>query len=171
MSKRTGAKLNRRAALLAVVTALWCLLIFCLSAQNADDSSELSGGVIYFFCRLIVSGFTTLGEAAREAMISSLQFWTRKTAHFCVYMVLGALTLQIYLAAKKPQRRPAKYAAAWGLCVFYSVTDEIHQIFVPGRAGQLRDVCIDSAGAAAGLLASALVILLVRRIKAMKSKK
>ena len=37
--------------------------------------------------------------------------------------------------------------------------DEYHQTFIPGRSGELRDVCVDLAGAA---LAAALVWLLLR---------
>ena len=41
---------------------------------------------------------------------------------------------------------------AWGAAVLYSVTDEIHQMFVPGRSCELRDVAIDSCGVATGIL-------------------
>lgn len=157
-----------RELLFILLTLIWCGVIFAFSAQTADDSSELSGGVIYLFCRFIVTGFTKLGEAAREAMIASLQFWTRKAAHFTVYLVLGVLALQIFISAKRPKRLIGQCGAALGLCIFYSVTDEIHQIFVPGRAGQVRDVCIDSAGAAAGVLLSLAVITLIRRRKLKK---
>jgi len=29
--------------------------------------------------------------------------------------------------------------------------DEVHQLFVPGRAGQVKDVILDSAGAGVGI--------------------
>lgn len=32
--------------------------------------------------------------------------------------------------------------------MLYACTDEYHQLFVPGRSGQLRDVMIDAVGAA-----------------------
>ena len=32
------------------------------------------------------------------------------------------------------------------LCVGYAISDEIHQLFVDGRAGSLMDVMIDSMG-------------------------
>ena len=46
---------------------------------------------------------------------------------------------------------------AWGISTAYAATDEFHQIFVPGRAGMLTDVMIDSSGALAGILLAALV--------------
>jgi len=37
------------------------------------------------------------------------------------------------------------------ICVGYAISDEIHQIFVPGRGPQIKDVLIDSGGAAVGI--------------------
>jgi VanZ family protein len=33
------------------------------------------------------------------------------------------------------------------LCVVYALTDEGHQVFVPGRTASLYDVALDSTGA------------------------
>ena len=40
---------------------------------------------------------------------------------------------------------------------FYACTDEFHQLFVPGRAGLLSDVLIDSLSAVLGLVVFALL--------------
>ena len=40
----------------------------------------------------------------------------------------------------------------WVIAAAYAATDEFHQLFVPGRSGQISDVVLDSAGALAGLL-------------------
>ena len=37
------------------------------------------------------------------------------------------------------------------LCIIYATSDEIHQLFVPGRACQLRDILIDSIGSITGV--------------------
>jgi hypothetical protein len=66
----------------------------------------------------------------------------RKVAHAGEYAVLGLLLL----------RALARPWAAFLLGVAYAVTDEIHQAFVPGRAGSPLDVAIDAAGVAAGVL-------------------
>ena len=47
---------------------------------------------------------------------------------------------------------------AWPAGVLYAVTDEIHQLFVPGRYGQWTDVAIDAAGVALGALICLLVL-------------
>ena len=43
-------------------------------------------------------------------------------------------------------------ALSWTFCILYAASDEFHQLFVPGRAGLITDVCIDSAGALLGIL-------------------
>ena len=52
---------------------------------------------------------------------------------------------------------------AWGCAALYAATDEVHQLFVPGRAGLFTDVLIDATGAAIGLLLAGSIIALVNR--------
>ena len=51
----------------------------------------------------------------------------------------------------------------WIITTAYAATDELHQLLVPGRSGQLSDVILDSAGALAGLLVLGAVRFFVRR--------
>ena len=37
------------------------------------------------------------------------------------------------------------------ICFLYACSDEIHQLFVPGRSGEARDVLIDTLGACLGV--------------------
>ena len=41
---------------------------------------------------------------------------------------------------------------AWSVAAGYGVTDEIHQVFVPGRTMALDDLLADAAGAFAGVV-------------------
>ena len=65
----------------------------------------------------------------------------RKLAHAAEFAVLGVLVLR---AVERP-------ALAFLLASAYAVSDEIHQIFVPGRLGSPLDVLIDVAGVAVGI--------------------
>ena len=38
------------------------------------------------------------------------------------------------------------------ICVAYAALDEYHQMFVPGRSAEVRDVLIDSIGIFAGVI-------------------
>ena len=66
----------------------------------------------------------------------------RKLAHAAEYAILGALLLRA-LGREWP-------AFAVGLA--YAASDELHQHFVAGRVGALRDVAIDAVGLALGIL-------------------
>jgi VanZ family protein len=39
------------------------------------------------------------------------------------------------------------------ICILYAASDEIHQIFVPGKGAHVKDVFIDSAESIVGILA------------------
>ena len=78
-----------------------------------------------------------------------LEMLLRKSAHMVAYAIL-ALLLAWALSARWPRRTALR--AALVAAVLYAVTDEVHQSFVPMRAGRLLDVAIDGAGAALGLL-------------------
>jgi VanZ family protein len=75
-----------------------------------------------------------------------------KLLHVSEYLVLAVLLAR---ALNNGIRRPvpmARLLLAWALCSGYAVTDEIHQIFVPGRSPDARDALADACGAALGLL-------------------
>lgn len=56
------------------------------------------------------------------------------------------------------------------ICILYAISDEIHQIFVPGRSGEIRDVVIDSSGSSTGILVYSIVSQIIERMnrKALK---
>ncbi|HEX6911575.1 MAG TPA: VanZ family protein, partial [Longimicrobium sp.] len=66
-----------------------------------------------------------------------------KVAHFGAYAVLGAL---LAFAADR-SRVPLAVAVVLGL--LYGASDEIHQVYVPGRSPDVLDWAADAAGVAA----------------------
>ena len=65
----------------------------------------------------------------------------KKTGHFVAYAGLALLALRAVWGGKRP------YLTATIIVLFYALTDEFHQTFVPGRNGTLVDVAIDMSGA------------------------
>ncbi|WP_027364988.1 VanZ family protein [Desulfotruncus alcoholivorax] len=137
---------------------LWMALIFNLSSQVAEQSNQLSTGIT----EVIVKTVEKVAPKA-EFDIKSFNNILRKNAHFFAYLVLGILVL------KALRRRGAHgcrtVILALGICVFYAISDEVHQLFVPGRGGQVRDVIIDSAGAGVGIGLYWVIGRLVKRNK------
>jgi VanZ family protein len=125
---------------------LWMALIFTLSHQPATESSQLSSGIT----EMVVTALENfIPDAAEQAEL--LQHIVRKNAHFMIYLVLGLLALN---AVRAGGGRGIRYPiAALALCVVYAMSDEFHQLFIEGRSGEVRDVFIDSSGAAVGIVA------------------
>ncbi|MDX5475278.1 MAG: VanZ family protein [Bacillaceae bacterium] len=123
----------------------WMLLIFSLSAQPAAQSSQLSGGITD-------TVIETVEKVVPNITINrdTLSHLIRKNAHFFAYLILGLLvTNALYQTTKIQSKR--QIMLAFIICVLYAISDEVHQLFVPGRSGEVRDVIIDSAGAGVGI--------------------
>ena len=141
---------------------LWMALIFFLSAQSGADSGSMSGGITGMIVGMIEAIFPWLD--IQPELFHTL---IRKSAHFFAYFVLGILTLNALCRSGTNAKRA--YFLAFTISVLYAASDEFHQSFVPGRGPAIRDVLIDSAGAAAGLfvwwLVTRVVIKVPRRFR------
>ena len=80
----------------------------------------------------------------------------KKGAHMAAYAVLAILWWRV-LAQRCSTRLALGLAALFS--VLYAVSDEVHQLFVPGRNGTVMDVGIDACGATI----AAVVLWVVRR--------
>ena len=67
--------------------------IYYMSAQPVLQSGEMSFGVDRWVCSHFVDGFESMTPQEQEAMVMSLDFWVRKSAHFTEYMVLGVMLM------------------------------------------------------------------------------
>ena len=141
---------------------LWMGVIFYFSAQEAVHSAGQSRGVLKTIENVIeaVTGKTV--ELSGTGLYTAEKL-IRKTAHFFVYFILGMLAVNsVY--------RFCIGKSFWiseCICILYAISDEVHQLFVPGRSGQVSDVLLDSVGATAGILIFLFVysIFNVRRMK------
>ena len=124
-------------------------VIFLFSAQDADSSDAQSGFVVDLL------GTVTKSEGDIET------FLVRKAAHIFAYFVLGLL---LYNALRTHALSGRKIAlASITIACVYALTDELHQVYVPGRSGEIRDVLIDTAAAALAVGLCSLCVYLSRR--------
>lgn len=149
-----------------VAAVLWMALIFSFSMENAAESSESSGGFIRTFLSFIDDDFEYLSPEAQTEAVESLSHLVRKTAHFCIFGMLGILVSSAISTYHLTPRRTLLYSVS--LCALYAVSDEVHQFFVPGRACMLRDMLLDTCGAFCGVLFVTLVLHLVSKHKHKK---
>lgn len=138
--------------LTCVLAVTVMVMIFCFSSQDAEHSGHTSNLIVDLLIRIIKPGFDALEQSRQDVFRERVSFFTRKAAHFTEFAFLGvALLLHVLQWLKIRQIRfPAGLSFLIG--VLYACTDEIHQIFVPGRACSIRDIGIDSAGILTGIL-------------------
>lgn len=134
-----------------VLVIFWMVAIFMFSAQNADESSKMSMGVGETVGKIFVKEYESWTEEKQLSFIDSVEFPIRKLAHASEYTLLGFLLMGA-LSGKKSR--------ALLIGVLYAASDEFHQLFVPGRSGQITDVMIDSGGVILGIF----IFCLIRRI-------
>ena len=115
---------------------LWMFLIFLMSSFDATESTNQSN----FIVNIITNIF-------KIENIELLSFIIRKLAHFTAYLILGLLVANMFTKNNINNL----YLISIILCIIYATSDEIHQLFVPGRACQLRDILIDSIGSITGV--------------------
>lgn len=134
---------------LALIT--WMILIFYMSSQTGTLSEDTSSGLIKGI--LDVLGFILnikFDEADVLAVTASCGLWIRKCAHFTEYLILGLLMTNALRFTFKDHKNFALVLIL--LCFIYACSDELHQIFVPGRVGTIFDAIIDLSGSYAGIM-------------------
>ena len=122
------------------------IAIFMFSAQPADESTETSDrtsqALLYFSNQLNI---IELEQGNLEYLCEIMSAPVRKSAHMLEF---AALDLSILFALSFWDMHGKRLLlTALFMTVLYACSDEFHQLFVPGRAGMIRDVLIDSVGA------------------------
>ena len=129
------------------------VLIFRFSCDTGEESAEVSQsllGLIIEFIGNFISHNTL-----------------RKIAHFSEFAALGFFVAGgIRFSFDRKQ-----FFIPLIPCVLYSVSDEIHQYFVPERACRIFDIFVDSSGSLTGILVFILFIFIIERKMNRKPKK
>lgn len=147
-----------------VLLLFWMSVIFYMSAQPAYESSQISGGIVSKLIAAFFSKFDSLSLAQQENLTQILTVIVRKTAHFLEYFILAVLTV-FFVQTYKNYKLKSEMIFTFIFCVFYAITDEVHQYFVPGRACRMLDICIDTAGSLTAIFLIVSIIICKKRQK------
>ena len=146
------------------LSLLTMITIFLFSAQSAVNSAELSGQV-GSLVEKVLSFFKWL---LNDNAVLWITTYIRKIAHFTLYAFLGGFLMATFVNTKIKQLfHDLFFSASIGL--FYSITDEFHQLFIAGRSGQISDVLLDFCGVVFGIIIS-LFIYKIIKFSAKKTK-
>ena len=124
-------------------------MIFGFSSQDAQASGSLSFEISLFIVRLF-SPFLPVSSSEDILLqrAETIHFFVRKAAHMTEYFLLTlSLHLPLYCYFNKKLLFKKRLILALFVTVCVAAMDEFYQTTIPGRSGNIVDVCIDSIGA------------------------
>jgi len=139
----TRTESNSQLILWRIAALVWAALIFYLSTATFGEGASQS-----LLTRAVAFLHLTLSPAAFDIVHEV----SRKLAHLAEYGIFGLLLYQSLPASGGLSGK--RQRALWSVlaAAAYSLTDEFHQLFVPGRHASIVDCAIDSTGAAVAML-------------------
>ena len=129
------------------------VVIFKLSHQTATESSETSGSLIAWI-------YSVLGLIFSQDTIRTL-------AHLCEFGLFGFLTTNFVFSHTNKTKPVISIIFAF----LYAFSDEIHQLFIDGRAFQFSDLIVDLSGIIIGTALFTLIIFAIKKLTDSKDRK
>lgn len=123
----------------------WMCVIF--TASSDVESSRHSS--IYF--EPLVHW---LFPAMSQTHVEELHYAFRKCCHMMEFAILAVLSWRAIRQPTRNDLRPWRWNEAGlslAIVLLYAASDELHQVFIPSRTGQISDVVVDVIGGTIGL--------------------
>lgn len=133
------------------------ILIFGFSGQDGTQSKGISTKISEGILNLSPKYKEMQGQEQKK-VLQRTNAVIRKIAHFSVYTLFGVLLMALVIKTNVKYRWKMIIPLLIGL--IYAISDEIHQVFSPGRTPKVTDIYIDMLG----VLLGTLLVLLVTKI-------
>ena len=143
-----------------ILIVLRCSLIFMFSNDTGGTSTKKSDGFIVRTVEKVIK--RSLSSEEKDRVLKYFVVPVRKSAHLFIYFILGFLIISLLREYRNIDMKVVFLAVF--LAFLYACSDEVHQLFVRGRSGQVKDVFIDTFGALLGVLLYSLIYRF-RRLK------
>ena len=142
--------------------------IFLFSSQDNVQTNTLSIKFTEKIAATVFSGYSAMSEDMKTAVVSEMNLYIRKTAHFSLYFFMS-MVIYLFFAVL---RRKYLFSGIISIliCFMYASLDEFHQKFVPGRTPLVKDVMIDTSGAILGSILCFMIIASVIFISGRRKK-
>ena len=142
--------MEKRKFIFLLFLLLWCFCIFSFSNHTSSLSNQKSRQVLTFFVshtvlvtnKMHITSFTSDDVSG---LVLKFHYPFRKLCHFMIYFVLSILCFSCFFYFGFSFWKCFFLSILF--CFLYSISDEIHQLFILGRDGQLFDCLIDTLGA------------------------
>lgn len=150
--------MNKKSLILILIVIAWMGLIFKFSSESGEISANKSSSILSIIQK--TSGNVLSNKEKKIGFGYTIS--VRKTAHVISYFILSVLIFASSYFILKSNKKA--YLVAIMLSLIYAISDEVHQIFIPGRTATIRDVFIDMFGVALGML----IIMIYKKVYTKK---
>lgn len=119
--------------------------------------------IVYWLILVVWLGVIYLLSAFPSLQIEEIGLWDlvfRKLAHMTEFFILALIFSKVIGFSIKKNYKILIVTIAFG--ILYAISDEVHQLFVPGRVGSVIDIMIDGLGV---LLGAAVFFIYQRCLK------
>lgn len=154
-------------AICIILVIIWMSTMFWFSNQQGTGSSSTSKKVSQIIVNIIDMN-KQYSDVEKEEIIEVIEPIIRKLAHYTFYAIGGILIANCVYQFCSEEKRVIAISAIIG--ILYAASDEIHQLMIPGRSGNIKDVIIDSIGILTGIVLFLLVKEIIKRLLEAKSK-
>lgn len=172
-----------------ILCILWMGFIFYNSSQSGIESNNKSKSIINQILYdgdkdygvkniLIMSGGKSettdyIGDESGNiayddyynTYLQNINIILRKGAHLFEFLILAILVAWVMGSYEIKGRKASVYVLF--IVLLYAVSDEFHQLFVPGRTARVQDILIDFIG---GIIGTVIFYTLKSKFKLSKNK-
>ena len=160
--------MSKKTIILGILLILWMGFIFIMSNDSGSNSDSDSKDIVTY----IIEKYDKITHASDDKIeyhhstefLDKANLIFRKICHFSEYFILNIIALLLFISFNKYSLLKCNIYSIMFSC-FYAITDEIHQIFVSDRSGNVIDVLIDSSGAIIGSIIISLIVIIIRKNK------
>lgn len=173
LKKRT-VSLNIAAAVLVAFVIANLVFIWVNSAKIDTSSNKDSKKLAETIVKTTTKDYDSLPKTEQQKKVKQTNAKIRSAAHFAEFIPLGLFVflLCLNLLFGKNQYTLIAFSVLLSviLCALCALSDEIHQIFVKGRAFEVKDIFTDTLGSFVGIVFGTLFHMVIYRIKLSRIK-
>lgn len=110
--------------------------------------------ILLFLQCLLIFGLSSIKDFSPiEEIIPWTEMISDIAAHFFLFFILCLLAISDFKEEKSKILSTRPLIAAVAFTTLYGISDELHQLYVPGRHFEIKDMIVDFASAVTAVLA------------------
>lgn len=149
-----------------IAVLIWMSIIFGFSNQQGEGSGNTSRKISEVIVK-IIDVQNRYSDLEKDKLIETVEPILRKVAHLTIYAIGGIAIANCVWQFCGKEKITIGMSAFIG--IMYAISDEVHQLMIDGRNGNIKDVIIDSIGILIGIM----IFLLIKGVckKIVRKKK